>query len=232
MKEVHQLCHVNHQKMLVRFRHADQTHNVHVYQMALQNAHVCPATLKVQTQFVDVLNQRVPANHSHVVLVQRAMFHVIPFAIVPKELLEIRSDNVVHQLLFVNYVNRDHAEPMQIAMWQMVVNNVSVVQVLLEMLTMDVSNHRDLYVNQIHAHRTVNVLFKRMVNQFVSVHSEWEAIQQQKDVTDTNVMLTVIVLSIMLALVSDAATHVQAHAALEQVVKLIVIIQFVTVRMA
>lgn len=83
-------------------------------------------------------------------------------------------------------------------MLQMDGNSVSVVPDTLVMHTAVVKSHQDRLVNQIHVHQMVNVSFKKMVNQFAIVHLEWEAIQQMKDVTVTNVMLIVIVLNSML----------------------------------
>lgn len=88
---------------------------------------------------------------------------------------------------------------MPIVTLQMDVNSASVALDTLEMHTAVVKSHHDRLVNQIHVHQMVNVSFKRMVNQFAIVHSEWEVIQQMKDVTVTNVMLIVIVLNSMLA---------------------------------
>lgn len=110
MKEIHRLCHVNHQKMLAQFHLADQIHNVLVWQLELLNAHVYQVLLKARTQFVVALNQRVLANHSHAALEHHVMLHVAQFALVQKEQLEIHLDNVHHQLLLKNFANRDHAE--------------------------------------------------------------------------------------------------------------------------
>lgn len=76
-------------------------------------------------------------------------------------------------------------------------NNAIVVQVSLEIHTLDAVNHQDLYANQIHVHQTVNASFKKMVNQFASVHLGWEAIQQQLDVMDMNAVPIMIVPNIM-----------------------------------
>lgn len=116
-------------------------------------------------------------------------------------------------------------------MLQMVVNNVSVDLDTLVIHTMVVMNHHDLYANQIHALQMVNVSFKKMVNQFVSVHLEWAVIQTQKDVMVMNVTKIVIALIIMLVWDSDAVIRVQDHVALEPIVKWKNIIQFVIVTM-
>lgn len=76
-------------------------------------------------------------------------------------------------------------------------NNAIVVQDSLEIRTLDAVNHRDQCANQIHVHQTVNASFKKMANQFASVHLEWEAIQQQLDVMDMNVVPIMIVPNIM-----------------------------------
>lgn len=112
MKEVHQLCHVNHQKMLAQFHRVDQIHNVHVYPMELLNVHVCQVSLKVRILFAVVLNREVLVNHSLAVLELLVMLHEVKFAIAQKELLEIHSDNVARQLSLENCVNQDHAEVM------------------------------------------------------------------------------------------------------------------------
>lgn len=106
-----------------------------------------------------------------------------------------------------------------IVMWWIVVNNAIVVQDLSEIHTQVVKSHQDQYANQIHVHQMVNVSFKKMANQFASVHLEWVEIQQQPVAMDMNVMQMVIVPIIMLAWASDVAIHVLAHVALEQVVK-------------
>ena len=77
-------------------------------------------------------------------------------------------------------------------MLQIVKSNASVVQDLLVIHTVNVIHHQNQYANQIHALLTDNALFKMMVNQFVSVHSEWAVIQQKRDAMDMNVIRTVI----------------------------------------
>lgn len=116
-------------------------------------------------------------------------------------------------------------------MSRMAVNNASVAVDISVILTMVAENHHVRYASQIHALQIVNALFKKMANQFVPVHSEWEEILRQTDVMVMNVMLIVIVQKIMLASDSDVVIHVQAHVALEQTVKLRSIIQFVIVTM-
>lgn len=108
MKVIHRMCHVNHQKMLAQYQLVDQILNAHVSPMELQNAHAYPVLSKVQTQFVAVLNQRAPVNHSHVDTVLHVMSHEVQFVIVQKEQLEIHSSNVHHQLSLKSFVNQDH----------------------------------------------------------------------------------------------------------------------------
>lgn len=80
---------------------------------------------------------------------------------------------------------------------QIAVNNASVDQDLLVIHTTIVTNHQNRYANQIHALPTDSVLFKTMVNQSVSVHSEWAVIQRQLDATIMNVIRTAIAPKIM-----------------------------------
>ena len=109
-KEVHQPCHVNHQKMLAQSHHADQTHNAHASRMESPNAHVCQVTSKARTQFAVALNQRALVNHSHAVLAHLVMLHEIQFAIAQKERLAIHSDNANHQLLSKNCANQEFVD--------------------------------------------------------------------------------------------------------------------------
>lgn len=109
-KEVHQPCHVNHQKMLVQSHHVDQIHNVHDYRMESPNVHVCQVTLKARTQFVVALNRRALANHSHAVSELLVMLRVVQFATVQKEQLAIHSDNANHQLLSKNCANQEYVD--------------------------------------------------------------------------------------------------------------------------
>lgn len=95
-----------------------------------------------------------------------------------------------------------------------------------------VTNHQNQYANQIHALPTDSVSFKTMVNQFVSVHSGWAAIQRQLDVMIMNVIRTAIAPKIMHAWDSDVAIHVPAHAELALAAKLKNIIQFAIVTTA
>lgn len=113
MKEIHRLCHVNHQKMLVQFHLVDQIHNVLDWRMESLSAHVYQVLLKARTQFVVALNREVLANHSHAALELHVMLHVAQFALAQKEQLEIHLDNVHHRLLLKNFANRDHAEVRQ-----------------------------------------------------------------------------------------------------------------------
>lgn len=109
-KEIHQAYHANHQRTLVQFRLVDQTRNALVSAMELLNAHVFQVSLKVRIRFVAVSNQKVLANHSHAVLEHLVMLHEIQFAIVQNRPLEIHSENVAHQLLRKNCVDRAHVE--------------------------------------------------------------------------------------------------------------------------
>lgn len=88
---------------------------------------------------------------------------------------------------------------MPIVMLRIAAKSASVAVVLLEILIVVVMSHHDRYASQIHVHQMANVLFKKMVNQFVSAHSEWEEIQLQQDVMDTNVTMILIVQKITLA---------------------------------
>lgn len=201
--------------MLVQFQLVDQTRNVLVSAMELPNVHVYRATSKVRTRFVAVLNQRVLANHSHVVSERRAMLHEAQFAIVQnRRRLEIHSGNVVRQKLLKNCVDRAHVDKMPIVTLLIVVSNASAVRDTLVIRTVVVMSHLVQYANQIHALQMVNASFKMMVNQFASVHLEWAEIQQQLDVTDTNVIRTVIAPNIKLAWDSDVEIHAPVHAVL------------------
>lgn len=62
-------------------------------------------------------------------------------------------------------------------MWQIAVNNVFVDPVLSVIHTIVATNHRDQFVNQIHADQMLNALFKQMVNQFAIVHTVWAVMQ-------------------------------------------------------
>lgn len=98
-KEVHQPCHVNHQKMLAQSHHADQIHNAHVYRMESLNAHVCQVTSKVLTRFAVASNQEALVNHSHAVSELLVMLHEIQFVIAQKE-QSVREFFFIYQIVF------------------------------------------------------------------------------------------------------------------------------------
>lgn len=109
-KVIRHKCHVNHQKMHVQYRLADQTHNVLACQMELPSVHAYQDLLKVRTQFVVALNRRVLVNHSHVVWEHLVMLLVAQLVIVQKELLAIHSDNVHYQIFQKSFADLDHAD--------------------------------------------------------------------------------------------------------------------------
>lgn len=109
-KVTHRARHVNHQKMLVLFQPAVQIRNAHVSLMELPSARVYLVTSKVQIRCEDALSQEAHANHSHADWEHRVMLHADQFAIAPKELLEIHSNNVAVQLLLENCANQAHVE--------------------------------------------------------------------------------------------------------------------------
>lgn len=109
-KEIHQVCHVNHPKMLAQYQLVDQTHNALVSPTELPSAHVYQVLSKVQIQFVDASNREVHVNHSHADWELHVMLHEHQFAIAQKEQLAIHSNNVAHQLLFENCANQVHVE--------------------------------------------------------------------------------------------------------------------------
>lgn len=108
MKAVHQLYHVNRQKMLAQYQLVDRIHNVRVLETESLNVHAYQVSSKVQIRFEDVLSQKIHANHSHVDTEHRVTLHVIQFVIVQNQPLEIHSSNVVHQLLLENCADQDH----------------------------------------------------------------------------------------------------------------------------
>lgn len=110
MKVVRQMCHANLQKMLAQYQLADRIRNVRALVTELQNAHVCPVLLKVQTQFAVALNRRVLVNHSRADPAHHVMSHEIQFASVQNQHTAIHSNNVVHHLLLTNFANQIHAE--------------------------------------------------------------------------------------------------------------------------
>jgi len=124
MKEIHQLCHVNHQKMHAQYHLADQTHNVLDCQMESLSVHVYQVLSKVRIRFVVVLNRKALVNHSHVDWELLAMSRVVQIATVQKELLVIHSDNAYHQKLQKNFADQVHADQMPIVTLQIVVNSV------------------------------------------------------------------------------------------------------------
>lgn len=153
----------------------DRIHNVHVLAMELLNVLACSGILKARIQFEDVSNQRIHVNRIHADWEHLVMFRGIQYVIAQNQPSVIHSNNVVHQLLFESFANLDHAAIMLTVMLQIVVNNAIVDLDTLAIHTADAMNHQDQFVNQIHVDQMLNALFKRMVNLFAIVHSEWVA---------------------------------------------------------
>lgn len=88
-------------------------------------------------------------------------------------------------------------QQMPTATLQIVAKNVSVVPVSLVIHTADAESHLDQCASRTLAHQMANALSKKMVNQFASVHLEWEVIQQQPVAMAMNAILIATVPNIM-----------------------------------
>lgn len=140
------------------------------------NVLACPVILKVRTQFEDVLNQRIHVNRTLADWAHHVTFRGIQCVIAQSQPSAIHSNNVAHQLLFESSANRDHVAKMPTVMLQIVVNNAIVgPDTLVIHIVAVVMNLHDQSVSRILVDQMLNVSFKKMVNQFAIVHSEWVA---------------------------------------------------------
>lgn len=85
LKELHHIHHAVFQQDHVIHHLADQILNVPSWKMVLQNVHVLEVILKVQIQFVVVLNQKINVNQIHVVSVLFVIHHVTQFVTVQNQ---------------------------------------------------------------------------------------------------------------------------------------------------
>lgn len=136
--------------------------------MDSQNAHAYTVTLKVQIQFVVASNREIHANRIHAGTVHRATFHEIQFASAQKVLSAIHSVNAIFHQSYLSCVAQARVDKMPIVMCRIIVNNASVVPVILAIHMLDVANRFDHHANQIRAVRMLNALLQQMARAYVA----------------------------------------------------------------